>query len=512
MHMRTWQLTSIAEGKASMTWDGAEFDAPNSQSDGIEEGHAYFAEVLKAKLAADQLAQRYFDSYAKLPKTPEEAKTWTLLQHAWQGYLTSNAEQVENLKRVSEEADWNRMATEIKGFWRADYQLQRSSKQIQTLLDTLITLNLTYAEHATSDGRDTRQRAGWLTLLVGGAALLICAGGSWWVTRSITVPLGHAVRIARIVADGDLSTTVEVLSTDETGRLMLALRDMNGSLERIVADVRSDTESIASASRQIAAGNLDLSARTEQQSATLEETSAALQDLTVTVKHNADSAHHANALARSATDVASRGGAVVAQVVDTMNSIHASAQKIVNIIAVIDGIAFQTNILALNAAVEAARAGEQGRGFAVVAAEVRSLAQRSASAAKEIKDLIGDSSDKVEAGRKLVGQAGMTMTDIVDSVKQVTDIVNDIAVASAAQTDGLEQINLAIQGMDEVTQQNAALVEEAAAASSSMQQLAQRLTQGVSLFKLKPTLALDSVPALGLPGDPTRSHLVRALV
>ena len=260
---------------------------------------------------------------------------------------------------------------------------------------------------------------------------------------------------------------------------------MKDSLADIVGQVRNGTETISTASSQIAAGNLDLSSRTEQQASSLEETASSMEELTSTVKQNADNARQANVLAVSASEVAVRGGTVVSEVVDTMASINESSKKIVDIIGVIDSIAFQTNILALNAAVEAARAGEQGRGFAVVAAEVRNLAQRSAAAAKEIKTLINDSVDKVDAGGKLVDQAGVTMAEIVQSITRVTNIMSEIASASMEQTMGIEQINSAISQMDEVTQQNAALVEEAAAAAGSMQEQAAALSEVVSIFKLK---------------------------
>jgi len=310
---------------------------------------------------------------------------------------------------------------------------------------------------------------------------LLCA---WYLTRGITRPLDTALRAARRVADGDLTGVIEARSKDETGQLLQALKDMNGSLARVVGQVRSGTDTIATASSQIAAGNQDLSSRTEEQASSLEETASSMEELTSTVKQNADNARQANQLAVSASSVAEKGGAVVAQVVDTMGSINASSKKIVDIIGVIDGIAFQTNILALNAAVEAARAGEQGRGFAVVASEVRNLAQRSAAAAKEIKTLIDDSVGKVETGAELVNQAGATMQEIVDSVKRVTDIMAEITAASAEQTDGIEQVNQAISQMDQVTQQNAALVEEAAAASEAMQEQARQLAEVVGMFRL----------------------------
>jgi methyl-accepting chemotaxis protein len=323
-----------------------------------------------------------------------------------------------------------------------------------------------------------------LLVVAGGFALVVGAMLSWWLTRSITGPLREAVAVARTVANGDLSTEVVVDSKDETGQLMAALKAMNDNLNRLVAGVRAGTESIATGAAEVASGNQDLSARTEQQAGSLEETASSMEELTGTVQHNAENARQGNQLAATASETAVRGGAVVAQVVVTMEAINASATKIADIIGVIDGIAFQTNILALNAAVEAARAGEQGRGFAVVASEVRSLAQRSAAAAKEIKALIDDSVQKVGTGSRLVGEAGATMQDVVQSVRRVTDIMGEISSASQEQRDGIEQVNKAIGQMDQVTQQNAALVEEAAAATESMQEQARSLAGAVGAFKL----------------------------
>ncbi|HWZ47270.1 MAG TPA: methyl-accepting chemotaxis protein [Herbaspirillum sp.] len=305
-----------------------------------------------------------------------------------------------------------------------------------------------------------------------------------WLVRAITRPLNRAVEIAKAVAAGDLTQDIVAVSRDETGALTSALKEMNDNLKRIVGEVRVGTDTIATASAQIASGNLDLSSRTEEQASSLEQTAAAMEEITSTVKQNADNARQANLLAVTASGIATDGGTAVNQVVATMTSINESSRRIVDIISVIDGIAFQTNILALNAAVEAARAGEQGRGFAVVASEVRSLAQRSAAAAKEIKELIGDSVDKVGAGSKLVEQAGNTMSEIVASVKRVTDVVAEISAAGQEQSAGIDQVNLAITQMDEVTQQNAALVEEAAAAAASLQDQAASLAQLVSVFKL----------------------------
>jgi methyl-accepting chemotaxis protein len=367
------------------------------------------------------------------------------------------------------------------------YFLNTFRNKVNTL-DNLMT-NLSELKEnngAQADQETTRlYESSWLfmIILVVGSTLSGLALGIL-LTRSITRPLVRAVTIAQTVASGDLTSQITVDSKDETGMLLAALQDMNANLVNIVGEVRGGTDTIASAANQIATGNLDLSSRTEEQASSLEETASSMEELTSTVKQNAGNARQANQLAASASEVAEKGGAVVARVVDTMDAITESSRKIVDIIGVIDGIAFQTNILALNAAVEAARAGEQGRGFAVVASEVRNLAQRSAAAAKEIKLLIDTSVEKVDVGSQLVGEAGTTMTDIVQSIKRVTDIMSEISAASEEQTAGIEQINQAVAQMDEVTQQNAALVEEAAAASQSMQDQASKLTEVVSVFKL----------------------------
>lgn len=324
-----------------------------------------------------------------------------------------------------------------------------------------------------------------ITLIsLGGLSIAIGAVLAWLLTRSIVTPLREAVKLATAVAQGDLTRQITVHSEDETGRLMQALKDMNQSLASIVGEVRVVTDTIATASDEIAGGNLDLSSRTEQQASSLQETASSMEEMTSIVKQNAENARQANQLTVSASDVADRGGRVVSRVVDTMASINQSSRKIVDIIGVIEGIAFQTNILALNAAVEAARAGEQGRGFAVVAAEVRMLAQRSAGAAKEIKGLIDDSVGKVDAGSKLVGEAGSTMDEIVGSIRRLTVIMADIMAASQEQSAGIDQVNQAIGQIDHLTQKNASLVEEAAAASQLMQDRARDLAQAVSAFKL----------------------------
>jgi methyl-accepting chemotaxis protein len=344
-----------------------------------------------------------------------------------------------------------------------------------------------------------------ILLVLGAAAVAIGVVGALVITRSISVPLHGAVEVAKKVAAGELTSQVFVEGRDETSDLLQALKDMNESLAKTVGDVRAGTETITVASQEIASGNADLSSRTESQASSLEETASSMEELTSTVKQNADNARQANQLAVSASSVAVKGGSVVSQVVDTMGSIKESSRKIVDIIGVIDGIAFQTNILALNAAVEAARAGEQGRGFAVVAAEVRNLAQRSAGAAKEIKSLIGDSVDKVDAGSKLVDEAGQTMDLIVTSIKQVADIMGEITAATQEQSTGIEEVNQAITQMDEMTQQNAALVEQAAAAAESMQEQAQKLAQAVAIFKLNGDDEKKAAQRAGMRAAPARA-------
>ncbi|MES2126314.1 MAG: methyl-accepting chemotaxis protein [Pseudomonadota bacterium] len=323
-------------------------------------------------------------------------------------------------------------------------------------------------------------------MMLGSMVLLIMLAAyiSYAITKSVTGPLHNAIDVAQAVAHGDLVHDFDVGPPNEVGQMLRALKQMNDSLRGIVGDVRNSIDSIGAATRDIASGNADVSARLESQASNLEETASSMEQMTSTVRANADNARQANELVQNASTVASKGGAVVTQVVQTMGEINESSRKIVDIIAVIDGIAFQTNILALNAAVEAARAGEQGRGFAVVASEVRNLAQRSAAAAKEIKELIGRSVEKVEVGNHLADEAGVAMTEIVSSVKRITEIMGDIAVASAEQGSGIEQINLAVTQMDDMTQQNAALVEQTAAASATLQEQAAALVNSMSVFQL----------------------------
>lgn len=366
-------------------------------------------------------------------------------------------------------------------------EIRPPQKKWMDALDQLAALEDRMSAQAKAEAEAGFRNARTFMVLLGVVAAVLGMLAAWTITRGLLRQLGgepdYTAKIAGSIAHGDLSIAIDTENTDKAS-LLVEMKEMRDSLVRIVRQVRTGTETIGTASHEIAAGNVDLSSRTEQQASALEKTASAMEELTSTVKQNADNAREANTLAATASEVALKGGEVVAQVVDTMGSINASANKIVDIIGVIDDIAFQTNILALNAAVEAARAGEQGRGFAVVASEVRNLAQRSAAAAKEIKTLIGDSVEKVERGSKLVGEAGVTMDEVVASVKRVTDIMSEIASASQEQSAGIEQVNLSIIEMDGMTQQNASLVEQAASAAQSLQDQANELARVVSIFKL----------------------------
>jgi len=335
------------------------------------------------------------------------------------------------------------------------------------------------------DVHEQASRAGWLMLAIGALATVAGSALAWLLSRSIVAPLSKAISVAQAVAAGNLGSRIEVRGRDEAADLLTALNTMNQNLQSLVGQVRQSSDSIATGSAQIAGGNADLSQRTEQQAANLQQTVASLADLATTVKHSAATAHTATELASQASAVALKGGQAVGQVVATMDEISASSRRIADIIGTIDGIAFQTNILALNAAVEAARAGEQGRGFAVVAAEVRSLAQRSAGAAREIKGLIGQSVERVEAGARQVGEAGSTMHDIVAQVQRVSQLIAEIGESTLAQTRGIDQVSAAAGQIDQMTQQNAALVEQSAAAAESLKQQAQSLTTLVGSFRLQ---------------------------
>jgi methyl-accepting chemotaxis protein len=448
------------------------------------------------------------------------------INKAWAQYLASVRSPEE--KRLAD--DWyeqsGKLGTDGINAASAAVQAEKWDDAETTLIKTI---NPTYrkadtALHALTDFLQKRGQANdeevrasitrfdYLTgtMLVLGALLTIGVG--MLLLRAIMAPLHQSIDIARRVAQGDLTGRIEVESSNEFGQLLQALKEMNTSLASIVQNVRTATDTIGTASGQIASGNLDLSSRTEEQASSLEQTAASMEELTGTVRQNGDNARQANQLALSAAEVAVKGGSVVSEVVSTMRSIDDSSKKIVDIISVIDGIAFQTNILALNAAVEAARAGEQGRGFAVVAAEVRSLAQRSAGAAKEIKVLINDSVEKVDIGAKLVDQAGSTMDEIVASVKRVTDIMGEITAASQEQSAGIEQVNQAVSQMDEMTQQNAALVEQAAAAAGALSEQAGSLAQVVDVFKLATqhtTTPITSITQMPRAAAPRRTNAAR---
>jgi methyl-accepting chemotaxis protein len=438
---------------------------------------AFFAED---SVAGSKEAGALLKQVQSLLTSPEEAKLLKQISDARDFYNVQKAA-VTKAKEANDAEAANLVLKEK--FVPASDKYQSLLRELVDMQRKAIDDNAAEIERASATS--VRLQMALTVLLV---LLVVVCGVA--LKSSIVAPLTAAIAVARRVAKGDLTADVQVTTKDEAGQLLEALRDMNNALRGLVTDVIEGSGSIAQASDEIASGNLELSSRTEQQASSLEETASSMEELTSTVKQTSDNALHANQLAGSASQVAAKGGVVVREVVDTMASINASSQKIVDIISVIDGIAFQTNILALNAAVEAARAGEEGRGFAVVAGEVRSLAQRSAAAAKEIKALIDDSVGKVEQGSALVAQAGTTMEEIVDSIKRVTDIMGEISAATREQTLGIEQINEAIGQMDQTTQQNASLVEEAAAASETMQQQAAKLADAVRVFQLG-----DAAPA-----------------
>jgi methyl-accepting chemotaxis protein len=425
------------------------------------------------KRIADENA--ILDSYLKSNLSTDEKNLANQFIEARAKYTTEGLKPTIAALRIQ---DTDKATDIMKGPMRQSYT------QVRSALDAIYKYQSNAAKGEFEGGQNRYavvRNSSILVMLIG---IGVAGFMGIWIIRAITRPLAEAVAVAGRIASGDLSQKVEVLSHDEAGQLFQALKDMNESLSKTIGHVRESSDVMDQAAREIAAGNANLSFRTESQASSLEETASSMEELTSTVKQNADNARQANQLVVSASEHATKGGHVVGQVVDTMGSIKDSSRKISDIIGVIDGIAFQTNILALNAAVEAARAGEQGRGFAVVAAEVRNLAQRSANAAKEIKSLIVDSVEKVDAGSKLVDEAGKTMQEIVSSVKHVADIMGEITAASQEQSSGIEEVNRAITQMDETTQQNAALVEQAAAAAESMLDQAQSLMQAVSVFHL----------------------------
>ena len=440
------------------------------------------------------------DDYVKLLESPEEKQTYADLLEMWDRYMAQDAK----IRAAARAGDAELAKKLIRG---------ESNKLVVALrghVDKIVDMYTEGGRAAAVEGnaRYTASRM-WIVSLVLGSVVL-GAGGAVLLTRWLMRRLGgepdYATEIVARIAAGDLAVRVDTRAGDDSS-LLFAMKSMRDNLAKIVGDVRGATATISQASDGIASGNLDLSSRTEQQASSLEETAASMEELTSTVKQNADHAGQANALADTAAGVAQKGSAAVARVVDTMGSIHASSQKIVDIIAVIDGIAFQTNILALNAAVEAARAGEQGRGFAVVATEVRNLAQRSAAAAKEIKELIGSSVQQVEAGNVLVTEAGVTMTEVLNSVQQMHAIMAEISHASREQSAGIEQVNQAITQMDTVTQQNAGLVQQAAHTAQSLQEQAAALGQLVSVFRLE---AFEAPQPARVAGRQTVPALARA--
>jgi len=400
----------------------------------------------------------------------------------------------------------------LDAYRAADHDPQAGDKAVQgmdrepsTLLDQAGALIQKASAHVASEAEATARRATTISL---GVMLLVCAAGilgAVLFSRTVTRPLGNAVRVSQAVAGGDLTVARPSAGKDEIAQLLNALHGMQMSLARVVSHVRQNADSVANASAEIAQGNQDLSARTEQQASALQQTSASMEELGSAVQHNADNARQASQLAVTASSVAQQGGDVVAEVVSTMRGINDSSKQIADIIGVIDGIAFQTNILALNAAVEAARAGDQGRGFAVVASEVRSLASRSAEAAKEIKTLIGTSVERVEAGSQLVDQAGATMQEVVAAIRRVTDLMGEISAASTEQSQGVDQVGEAVIQMDQTTQQNAALVEEMAAAASSLRGQAQELVRSVEVFRLGDEPSHAESPQVPAPALETRT-------
>ncbi|TDY22010.1 methyl-accepting chemotaxis protein [Paraburkholderia sp. BL6665CI2N2] len=425
--------------------------------------------------ALKELSQ-VWPQYEAVVGSAEELQLSNQIKTAWNTYLGLD----KKLNELSDSGD--EQFSNARAF--AEGESSRAFGKVTALIAQDIALNSQGADDSSTDAAAAFHKALVLTCALIGIAILLSLIVAFFIIRSITVPIGVSIKIAQTVEQGDLTSRIEVNGKDEASQLLRALKHMNARLAELVGQVRYGSESIATGAAQIAAGNVDLSRRTEEQAASLEETAASMEELTSTVRQNAENAQQGSTLAANASGIAQRGGRVMSRVIDTMHAISESSAKVTDIIAVIEGIAFQTNILALNAAVEAARAGDQGRGFAVVAAEVRTLAQRSASAAKEIKVLITDAGDRVKVGSDLVSEAGMTMGDIVQAVKRVADLMGEITAASLEQHTGIEQVNTAVAQMDHVTQQNAALVEEASAAAQSMSAQSSKLREIVSTFKL----------------------------
>ena len=445
------------------------------------------AEVEKSMAIAQTKLAEARKVYEGQLSSDEERALYQSFSDVWEFYMRLHARVVEASKTGSKAIARSTMEGES----------QKQYKKASETLEKIVLLNHNGSDQSAKSAASAYVSARGIMIGAVVLALVLAVLASALITRSITRPLGDALLVAQQVAAGDLSGHVAVGSKDELGQLLQAMQTMQQSLVTVVSSVRSGSESVSTASAEIAQGNHDLSARTEQQASALEETVASMEELNSAVQQNADSARQANQLAHNATAVAVQGGEVVGQVVETMKGINEASRKISEIISVIDGIAFQTNILALNAAVEAARAGEQGRGFAVVASEVRSLAGRSADAAKEIKNLINASVERVEQGTSLVDKAGATMTEVVSSIRRVTDIMGEISAASNEQSAGVAQIGEAIAQMDRTTQQNAALVEQMAAAASSLKGQASELVETVAVFRLS---AANDASYPALPG------------
>ena len=471
----------------------------------IMDGEAQRQEEIKSIAAATQRTAQAYDKLQSMLTTAQGRELFDKLMAQRSGFVTERDE----LMKAVQSGDLGAAKAILLD------KLRPRQLTYQKQIDELTEFQEELMDEAGKRTSATVAQVSMLTLGATLVGLLVAVGAGVLVTRSVTGPVGQVVGTLRRVADGDLTVEVAVTRTDEVGELQRALSDTVAALRRVVSEVRSGVDSVTTASSQIAAGNLDLSSRTEQQASSLQETASSMEELTSSVRQNADTAHAASRLAASASSAASRGGDVVGQVVGTMDEINTSSRKVVDIIGVIDSIAFQTNILALNAAVEAARAGEQGRGFAVVASEVRVLAQRSAEAAKEIKALIGASVDRVETGSRQVADAGQAMQDIVEEVRKVNELIGEIAGTAGEQSRGIEQVNQAVTQMDQVTQQNAALVEEGSAAASSLAQQAQSLADVVAAFRLHASTPpastagrRASLPAPRLP--PTRQPLAAA--